>query len=136
MFEPLEGFPDNILAFAGKGHVTKADLERDVAPALREALQKHDRIRLYYETGTDFGGLDRDALWEDISLGLEAFTHWERIAVVTDVEWIKQATRFVSFLMPCPTRVFPASESVQAKIWILSGPTVTLLPIMNSAPVE
>jgi hypothetical protein len=121
MVEVLEGFPDDVLAFVGTGRVTKADYEQAAIPALRNALKNHERIRLYFETAADFAGVDPGAIWEDIGLGLEGFMRWERVAVVTDVEWIKQATRFSSFLVPCPMRVFPASESVQAKIWILAG---------------
>jgi hypothetical protein len=121
MIEQLEGFPGHILAFVGKGNVTKADFERTIAPAVANALKNYDRLRLYYETGPDFGGIDRDAVLDDIGLGLGALMRWERIAVVTDVEWIKQATRFFSFLMPCPMKVFSASESVQGKLWVLSS---------------
>jgi hypothetical protein len=28
-------------------------------------------------------------VWEDIKVDTEHFTRWERMAVVTDVEWIK-----------------------------------------------
>jgi hypothetical protein len=129
MFEQLEGFPDYVLAFVAKGPVTKLDYEQAIAPALAVALEKHDRIRLYCELGADVAEMDGDALREDIGLGLEAFMHWERITVVTDVEWIKQATRFLSFLMPCPMRWFPVSESVQAKIWILAG-SAGLTPVV------
>jgi hypothetical protein len=129
MMVPLQGFPDYILGFVGHGKVTKTDYEEAIAPTLTGALEKHGRIRLYFETGADFAGIDRDAIWEDVSLGLEAFTHWERIAVVTDVEWIKQATRFFSFLMPCPMRVFPVSEAVQGKIWILAGSKIGVPPV-------
>ena len=132
MIEHLEGFPDYVLAFVGRGHVTKADYEQAIVPALTRALEQHDLIRLYYDTGADFGGIDRDAIWEDITLGLGAFMHWERIAVVTDVEWIKQATRFFSFLVPCPMKVFTAAEAVQAKIWILAGSTTTLTPVTTA----
>jgi hypothetical protein len=124
MIVRLTEFPDHVLAFVGGGRITKADYEAVILPALTSALQKHGRLRLYYETGPDFAGIDRDAIWEDISAGIESFTHWERIAVVTDIEWIKQATRFFSFLMPCPVRVFPAAESVQGKIWIIAGTRV------------
>lgn len=132
MVERLEGFPDFVLAFVGKGHVSKADYDETIVPALKSALERHDRLRLYYETGADFAGIDRDAIWEDFSLGLETFMHWERVAVVTDVEWIKQGTRFFSFLMPCPTRVFAASEAVQAKIWILAGSRISLTPLVTA----
>jgi hypothetical protein len=52
---------------------------------------------------------------------MEHLTRWERVAVVTDVEWIKQTMRFFSFLMPGAMRVFPTSEAAQARAWIIAA---------------
>jgi hypothetical protein len=54
-----------------------------------QALKNHEKLRLYYETAADFSGIDPGAVWEDIKVGMEYFTRWERMAVVTDIEWIK-----------------------------------------------
>jgi len=40
----------------------------------------------------------------------------ERVAVVTDVEWIKQTMRFFSFLMPGAMKSFPTSEAAHARV--------------------
>jgi SpoIIAA-like len=41
----------------------------------------------------DLAGIDPGAMWEDFKVGMEHFTRWERIAVVTDVEWIKNTIK-------------------------------------------
>ncbi len=89
MIEQLSGFPDNVLAFVGRGRVTRADYTDVLTPAVKKALAKHERVRLYYELGHDFAGIDPGAMWEDFKIGVEHLTHWERAVVVTDVEWIK-----------------------------------------------
>jgi hypothetical protein len=38
--------------------------------------------------------------------------------MVTDADWIVQSMRIFSFLIPCPTKVFPPSEYAQARAWI------------------
>jgi hypothetical protein len=48
-------------------------------------------------------------------------TRWERVAVVTDVDWIVQMMRLFSFLMPCPAKLFPTSELAQANAWIIAA---------------
>lgn len=58
------------------------------------------------------------AVWEDFKVGMEHLTRWERVAVVTDVEWIKHTMRFFGFLLAGPIRIFPASEAAQAREWI------------------
>ena len=121
MIEHLSNFPDDVLAFVCKGRVTKADYDSVLVPAVVKALEKQKKIRLYYETSADFSGIDPGAMWEDFKVGVEHLTRWERIAVVTDVEWIKQTMRFFSFLMPGATKSFPTSEAAQARAWIIAA---------------
>ena len=121
MIEQLTNFPDNVLAFVCSGHVTKADYDTVLVPAVMKAFGKQDQVRLYYETAADFTGLDPGAIWEDFKVGMGHRTQWERIAVVTDVEWIKHTMRFFSFLVPGEMKSFPSSETAQARAWIVSA---------------
>jgi hypothetical protein len=118
MIEALEGFPENVIAFACKGHVTKLDYETVLVPAVEEALKQHERIRLYYQIGAEFAGIDPGAVWEDFKVGMEHLRRWERVAVVTDVDWIKHTMMAFAFLMPAELKVFPVSQASQARAWI------------------
>lgn len=118
MIEHLKTFPDNVLAFVCHGHVTKADYDTVLVPAVESALKTQDKLRLYYETAPDFAGIDPGAMWEDFKVGVEHLTRWDRFAIVTDVEWIKHSIRFFSFLVPGSLKLFPASEAAQARAWI------------------
>jgi SpoIIAA-like len=121
MIEQLKTFPDNVLGFVCKGHVTKADYDAVLVPAVQAALGKHRKVRLYYEASADFAGIAPGAIWEDFKVGMEHLTRWERIALVTDVEWIKNTMRFFSFLMPGEMKSFPASQAAQARAWIVAA---------------
>jgi hypothetical protein len=121
MIEHMSNFPDHVVAFVCKGHVTKADYDSVFVPAVLKALEKKRKIRLYYETAADFSGIDPAAMWEDFKVGMEHLTRWERVAVVTDVEWIKQTMRLFSFLMPGGMRSFSTSEAAQARAWIIAA---------------
>jgi hypothetical protein len=120
MIEQLMNFPENVLAFVCHGRVTKADYDSVLVPAVMNALKRNYKVRLYYETAADFAGIDPGAIWEDFKVGMEHLTRWERVAVVTDVEWIKQTMRFFSFLMPGAMKSFPTSEAAQARVWIIA----------------
>ena len=121
MIEHLSNFPDDVLAFVCKGRVTKADYDSVLVPAVLKALEKQKRVRLYYETAADFSGIDPGAMWEDFKVGMGHLTRWERVALVTDVEWIKQTMRFFSFLIPGAMKSFPTSEAAQARAWIIAA---------------
>jgi len=119
MIESLNSFPGNVLAFVCHGQVTKQDYSTVLVPAVESALKAHDKVRLYYETASDFAGIDPSAVWEDTKVGVSHLLRWERVAVVTDVEWIKQTMKFFSFMIPGELRAFSTSEAAQARKWIV-----------------
>ncbi|AXN44518.1 hypothetical protein DSM43518_04244 [Mycobacterium marinum] len=118
MIEVLTDFPDEVAAFVCHGHVTKDDYETVVIPDIEKRLLNHDKVRIYYEIGSDFGGFDPGAMWEDTKLGFSHFLRWERFAVVTDIEWIKQTVKFVGFLMPGELRTFTPTQAEEARAWV------------------
>jgi len=120
MITRLNDFPGNVLAFVCTGQVSKAEYDAILVPAVRDALSTHERVRLYYETAANFAGIDPGAVWEDFKVGMEHFTRWERIAVVTDIEWIRHMVRFFSFLLPGTTKIFPLADAARARKWIVA----------------
>lgn len=121
MIERLTGFPDEILAFVCKGRVTKADYDNVLVPAVIEALKSHDKLSLYYEIAADFAGFDPGAMWADAKVGLAHLGHWQKIAVVTDVDWIGHAVALFGFMMPCEVRLFALAEAATARQWIAAA---------------
>ncbi len=124
MIEVLEGFSDNIAAFVAHGHITKDDYETVLIPKVDEKLERHGKIRVYYEIAADFRGIDPGAAWDDAKVGFRHLLQWERFVVVTDVEWIKHTVKLFGFVMPGEFRVFSTAESGQARAWITETTTV------------
>jgi SpoIIAA-like len=120
MIEIIEGFPDNVVGASAKGYVTKSDYDDVLIPKIEAAFKRHDRIRFYYELGPQFVGYEPGAMWEDFTLGFGHLGRWERIAVVTDAEWLRHAVNAFRFLMPNQVRVFANSESADARGWIVA----------------
>ena len=124
MIEALTGFPDNVAAFACHGHVTKADYETVLIPDVEKKLQQHEKVNLYYEIDADFEGFDAGAMWDDTKVGLSHFSRWERMAVVTDIDWIKHTMKFFGFLMPAELRAFATTDRDEAHGWVAKASTV------------
>ncbi len=118
MIEAIGGFPENVVALAAKDRVTRQDYESVLIPAVNDGLKRHGKIRLYYEFGPQYSGFDADAALQDFKVGVEHWKDWERVAVVTDVEWIKQATRVFGFLLPGRIRVLTLQEAAEAREWV------------------
>ena len=115
MIQIIEGLPDNVVGIVAKGRVTNADCDRIIKPLMQNSL-KHDKVRLYYEIGCRFPG----AAWEDLSIGIEHMPQWERVAIVTDVGWVRHTVNALRFLIPGEVRVFTTHQAYQGCAWISS----------------
>ena len=121
MIEQLTEFPDDVLGFVWKGQVTRKEYDTVVLPAVAAALKKHQKVRIYYEVANDFTGAARGAVWDDFAAGIDNFSRWGRIAVVTDAEGVAHAARLYSFILPCTVRSYPISETAAARAWIAAA---------------
>ncbi len=92
-------------------------------PAVEEALKQTGKVRLYYQIDPDFSGIEPGAVWDDFKVGMEHVLRWERIAVVTDVDWIRYTIRAFSFVIPAVTKIFPLDEKAKARDWIVADMT-------------
>ncbi len=61
MIEMVEGFPDNVVGILAKGEVTRKDYLEVVIPAVEKGLRRNAKVRLYYELGSEFTGIDLGA---------------------------------------------------------------------------
>ncbi len=121
MIERLAGFPDSVVAVAAKGQVTRADYEQVLLPEVDRVFKNHRRANFYYELGPQFTGLDPGAAWEDVKESIRHFGAWEKMAIVTDVDWIKRLVSGFGAMMPGEVRVFPNAEAASARAWIVAG---------------
>ena len=118
MLERMQDLPDGVLGFEAKGEVTGADYESVLIPAVEEMLAQQESVRFLYYLGNDFTGFDAKAMWDDATVGLQHFTAWERVAVVTDIGWIRTAVKAFGFVMPGHVKVFGNSELAEARQWL------------------
>jgi len=119
MIELIGGFPGYVIAVRCSGHVGRSDYERVLIPAVESALKEHEKVRLLYCIAPEFEGIDPGAILEDMKVGFSHRSRWERIAVVTDVEWIRLAIRAFAFLIPGSVRFFGIAQESEARTWIV-----------------
>ena len=74
--------------------------------------------------GEDFEGFEPAALWDDAKVGMSHPLSWDRVACVTDVEWIRHAAKAFGLLSFGHMRIFKNSESGDAINWV-SGTDVS-----------
>jgi len=118
MIEKIPDLPDNVLGFTAKGTVTATDYESVIIPAVEALFSRHGKVRFLYHLGQEFSRFEAAAMWDDAKLGLRHLTGWERMAVVSAVEWIRAAVRVFGLAIPGHIRVFHNSELAEATRWI------------------
>ena len=114
MIQIIEGLPDNVVGIVAKGRVTNEDCNKILKALMETSLKRHDKVRLYYEIGCRFPG----AAWEDLRIGLEHIPQWERVAVVTDVGWVRHTVNALRFLIASDVRVFTSFQAPEGRAWI------------------
>ena len=118
MVETIPDLPDNVLGFTAKGTVTANDYESVIIPAAEAMFSRLGKVRFLYHLGEDFSGFEAAALWDDTKLGLKHPASWEKMAFVSDVEWIRWAVKIFGFAIPGQVHVFHNRELAEAKRWI------------------
>ena len=99
MLERIHGLAENILGFTARGEVTGTDYESLLIPVVEKMLADRKSIRFLYHLGDEFAGFNAEAIWNDAKVGLQHITSWEKVAVVTDVGWIRTSMKMFGFDM-------------------------------------
>jgi hypothetical protein len=118
MVEKIPDLPDNVLGFAAKGKVTANDYESIIIPAVEEMFSRQRKVRFLYHLGEDFSGIEAAAAWDDVRLGLKHLTGWEKMALISDVDWIRRAVKIFGLAITGRVRVFHNRDLAEAKRWI------------------
>ena len=106
MIELIPNLPDLVLGIRAEGKVTSIDYRSVFVPAVKEKLSKNAKISLLYHLGEDFENYELAAIWEDIKMGIQHYTAWEKVAIITDVGWVGN----INIFWPYNTRT---GESIQ-----------------------
>jgi hypothetical protein len=118
MLERIRDLPENVLGFSAKGTVTADDYESVIIPAVEAMFAREGKVRFLYHLGDGFSGFEAAAMWDDTKLGLKHLSGWERVAVVSDVEWVRWAVKIFGLAMPGHVRVFQNRDLAEAQGWV------------------
>jgi len=118
MMRMLHDMPPGTVGVEAVGKVTEEDYRTVLAPAVGDALQRRD-LRLLYVLGREFDSYSSGAAWEDTKLWAKHLKGWERIAVVSDEDWLEKSVKTFSWLMPGDVKVFETDEVDEAKAWLV-----------------
>jgi hypothetical protein len=119
--EVIPDMPAGTLGFRVSGRLTREDYADVLVPPLRKAIEAGERLRVLYAIGPGLH-MEPAAVWEDlkvdVELGIRHRDAWERIAVVTDLDWLWRAFELFSWMVPGEMRLFREGDFEQARAWL------------------
>jgi hypothetical protein len=118
MIEKIKNLPENVIGFNAKDQVTGDDYEKVLIPLVEEKLKKFKKLNLLYHLGDEFEKFEPRAMWDDAKVGIMHLHSWNKIAVVTDVSWIRGTSKVFAFLIPCEVKIFANKEIDEAIKWV------------------
>ena len=128
MIELIKGLPDGVIGIEAIGSVTLEDYQRVVAPAVKQAVERHQKIRLLHVVGERFEEHSASALLEDAKLGLSNLRAIERIAVVTDIRQLRALVQGAGWTFPGDMKPFSNAQRAEAEAWVSEGLQSTTPP--------
>ena len=118
MIKEIADLPEGTLGFQFTGQITGDDYDKVLTPAIEKAIEQHERIKIMIQFGPEFEGYSLEAAWDDTKMGLRNWNGFERIAVITEVSWLRMSVRAMSLLMPCPVQLFDLDQRDEARRWL------------------
>jgi hypothetical protein len=118
VLEMITDLPDGVLGFKASGELIADDYRDVLIPAVKAALDRQEKVRLLYVLGDEVTGLSAGAAWQDTKVGLGHFTKWEKVAVVSDKEWMRHSVNVLGYLIPGEVKAFSTAEESDARAWI------------------
>lgn len=118
MLTEIIGLPDNIFGVRATGEVTSEDLKTVLLPGLKRTADRFGEIRYLLVLETDVKNFTAGAWVQDARAGLQNFTKWKKIAIVSDekaVEWFSDVFTVVT---PGSSKGFKPEEIEAAKQWL------------------
>ncbi|MBL4855063.1 MAG: STAS/SEC14 domain-containing protein [Robiginitomaculum sp.] len=117
-FRILEGFPNDVIAVEAEGIITAQDYEDTLRPLVEAKKKRHDQLKMLFVADEGFQSYTSGAMWEDTKFGLMHLSDLKKLALVSDLGWMRTAIRLFGPLMPAKVRVFHTHEYEDAAKWI------------------
>lgn len=114
----MPDLPDDTLGISVHGVVTAHDYAREIEPLIEAKLAEREEIKLIYRIGPEFERFTPGAMWRDAKVGMKNLDRFSKIAVVSDVRWIRHAVQAFAPLISAEVEVFADDEMATAKAWV------------------
>ena len=124
MVELLEDFPPHVAAYKASGAISKEEYEQVIMARVDEVAAEYGKINFLVLLETSFHNYSIGAFFDYLKVSFEHFTRWQRMAIVSDENWVRKAHEILSPFVHGEIRSYKTEEFKAAKEWV-SGPLET-----------
>lgn len=118
MLTEITGLPDHIFGVRATAEVSADDLKDVLLPGLTRTSDRFGEIRYLLVLDTEVKNFTKGAWIQDAKAGLQNFTKWRKIAVVSKEKSVKWFSDIFTFLTPGNSMVFKPEEIEEATAWL------------------
>ncbi len=118
MLRQMTDMPVGTIGFEAVGEVEDDDWEDTVEPVLGAEIAQGRKVRLLYLLGPGTREVEGDAMKADTEFRARHAQSFDRVAVVSDEDWMRPALSALSFLLPGKAKGFRVSDLTDAKAWL------------------
>lgn len=118
MIEIMQGLPENVVAVSVSGEVTGDDYKNVLIPAIDDKIKKYGKVRMLYHMDKELEWFTLNAMLEDVKVGIQHLKEFEKVAVVSDVDWVSSAVEIFKFIIPFPVKTYRNEQLPEAMVWI------------------
>ena len=118
MLSIMSDLPSHVLGVRATGAVTKQDYDLVLKPALDALRARTGKINYLLLLETPVSNFTVGAWMDDFMIGVKHFTHWNRIAIVTNEKLVERFSDAFNFIVPGKSKGFTLSELAAAKEWV------------------
>ena len=87
-------------------------------PKVKSLIDKTDQLNYLLVLETSLNNFTMGAWMEDAMMGIKHLTKWNRAAIVSDAESIRNFTNFFSYFIPGEFKGFEHKDLQQAIEWV------------------
>jgi len=117
-FVLIDGLPSDVVGIDARGLITARDYDEVLMPLVESKLKQHEKLKFLLVAGNYFDGYSGGAMWDDVKFGMMHLRSISKLALVTDVDWLRHGTKLFAPLIPAEVMVFDLADLDDAKEWV------------------
>lgn len=117
MIQVISNMPVGTIGLRVSGKISEEDYRDVLVPTINAAMEQ-GKVRLLYVL-EDEAGYKPGAVWADTKMWFKNLKGWERVAIVSDADWLENAVKAFGWLMPGEVKVFESDDVRDAKQWLV-----------------